>query len=115
MRSPAVRLEIVELALRRVVIEPAQCVDAHDHRDHEQDDRALAAVIRVRTLPPAIEPDAGAEQQHRGGKLDHARRGHSRTPFKSPWNHAAPRNSSIAVAAIISRRPKRRAWSTLIS
>ncbi len=42
--SSRVRLEIIELALARVIVEAAERVDAHDHRDGEQHDRALAAV-----------------------------------------------------------------------
>ena len=66
----------VGLGLARVVVEPAQCVDADDHRDHQQDHRALVAVaVPVRRLA-AVEDHPGDEQQHGRDKLDHPASGH---------------------------------------
>src|SRR4051812_32074463 len=98
-----------------MIVEPAERMDEHDRRDHEQEDCALAAVAAVDRLVAAVEPDSEAEDEDRCDELDHAPGAHARTPLRSPWTHSAMRNSSIAVAAIISRRPKRRAWSTVIS
>src|SRR5206468_10268848 len=88
------RLEIIELALARVIVEPAESVDAHDHRDDEQHDRALAAVA-VGAFRAAVEPYARAEDQHRRGKLDHAREAHR-------WIILTP-SASVAVVATTSR------------
>src|SRR6185369_2016907 len=105
----------------------AETVDRDDHRDDEQQDRALAAIAAVVRGPifalcrlAAIEPDAGAEDHHRGNDFDQADRipaqsHHTRSPSRSPCSQIAPRKNSIAVADIIISRPKRFACSGVIS
>src|SRR5258707_801509 len=107
-----------ELGRARAIFEPAQAVDHQDDRDHEQDNRPLAAVMidigGGLVLSPllTVNPYARAEHQNRDQHLEHAEDGHIAT-FNSPRTMMATRNSSIAVEPIIISRPKRRACSTL--
>src|SRR5438270_2748233 len=73
-----------------MIIEAAERVDAHDHRDHEQDHRALAAVA-VGSARAAVQPHARGEDKHRGGEFDHSSKGHR-------WSILMPKASVAAVA-----------------
>ena len=77
-----------------MIVEPAERVDRHDHRDGEQQHRALAAIALVGRLAAAVEPHAGGEeQQRRRGKLDHAAGRHAPHRLQVAVGQAAPRNS----------------------
>src|SRR4051812_19880387 len=91
-------LHRLELALSRVIVEPAERVDAHDRGDDEQDHRALAAVS-LRAFGAPVEPDAGGEQDDRRGELDHSPSGHDAGHRLSP---SAPRAAVMSVATMSS-------------
>src|SRR6476469_6325171 len=97
--SPALSFQRCELAWARVIVEPAERVDAHDRADCEQQDRALAAVVRVGPFLAAVQPHGGDEEQHRNRELDHAADTHSRLHLMSWPSRRSPKPMTLPDAS----------------